>query len=81
MTTAKTSAEEIQDQAFRETVEVADWLWYMRWERQLEGRFETIEMIYLPWRGHFREETCLGFNVPSLSILSVDGKYTQYADI
>lgn len=52
---SKISVEDIQEPDFRETVEVANWLWCMQLERQLEERSETIEMICLPWMRSFRE--------------------------
>lgn len=41
--------------AFRGLVEVANWLWYMKLERQLERRFEAIEMVHLLPMRSFRE--------------------------
>lgn len=55
MITAKAPAEDTWELAFRDVVEVANWLWYMKLERQLERRFEAIEMVHLLWMKNFRE--------------------------
>lgn len=45
----KAPAEDIWELAFRNTVEVANWLWCLRLERQLERRCEASEMVHLLW--------------------------------
>lgn len=75
----KAPAEDIWELAFRNTVEVANWLWCLRLERQLERRCEASEMVHLLWMRSCIER--LALDVLSLSILSVDRKYSQRADV